>query len=150
MESKLRFSGQSKVKITIKFHRDRALEEKYLNVYQLLKKNKTRWQAIGAGVSLSGSVLSPGAGIVLNILYSFTRLGYQYPALNKISMIFYGSTIALMIAAGHFLDLLEKKDSEAVCRQADSPGSQSESENSNKKLLNTIESEKPQAAVPAQ
>ena len=101
------------MKITIKVHRDRGLEEQYLPVYRLLKVNNARWQAIGAGVCLGGGLLSPIFGLVLNILYSFTRLGFQHPALYKISMIFYGLTIPLLIIGAHFLDLLEKKVSEA-------------------------------------
>ena len=107
------------MKITIKVHRDRVLDEQYLPIYELLKENKTRWQAIGAGLSLCGGLLSPSAGVILNILYSFTRLGFQYPALYKISMIFYSLTIPLLIVGGHFLDLLEKKASEARCSEAD-------------------------------
>jgi hypothetical protein len=97
------------VKITIKVHRDEILEKKYLPVYLLIKKNRWSWQSVGAGMALGGGLLSPTLGIVLNLLYSYTRLGYERPALYKISMGFYMMTVPLLMLGAHFLDLLEKK-----------------------------------------
>ena len=100
------------VKITIKIHRDEILEEHYLPVYFLIKKNKWRWESVGASLTLGGGFLSPTIGIVLNILYSYTRLSYERPALYKISMIGYMLTVPLLMLGSHFLDLLEKKSVE--------------------------------------
>ena len=97
------------MKITIKVHHDEILEKKYLPVYLLIKKNKWHWQGIGAGMALGGGLSCPIIGAGLDLLVSYTRLGYERPALHKISIIFYVMTVPLLMLGSHFIDLLEKK-----------------------------------------
>jgi hypothetical protein len=106
------------VKITIKFNRDEILEEQYLPVYLLIKKNKWRWQSVGAGMTLSGGFLSPVIGAVLNLLVSYTRLGYERPILFKVSTAFYVIAIPLLLLGAHFLDMLEQKTVELPVNEA--------------------------------
>jgi hypothetical protein len=97
------------VKITIKVHHQEILQEHYLPVYLLFKKNRWCWQSIGAGMALGGGLLSPITGAVLNLLVSYTRLGYERPALSQVSTACYVITIPLLLLGAHFLDLLEQK-----------------------------------------
>ena len=95
------------MKITIKVHRDEVLEEQYLPVYRLIKKNRWRWPAVAASLSLGLGILSPLAGVVLNLLVSYTRLGSEKPFLHKLSIIFYVVSVPLLMIGAHFLDLLD-------------------------------------------
>ena len=106
------------MKIIIKVHRDEVLERQYLPVYRLIKNNRWRWQAVGASLSLSGGILSPLAGIALNLLVSYTRLSSERPFLYKLSIIFYIVSVPLLMLGAHFLDLLDHLEPEVL--EADS------------------------------
>ena len=106
------------MKITIKVHRDEILEEHYLPVFLLIKKYKWRWQSVGAGVALGGGLLSPIIGVILNLLVSYTRLGYERQVLSKVSTVCYVITVPLLLLGAHFLDLLEQKTVKLPAGQA--------------------------------
>ena len=106
------------MKITIKVHRDEILKEHYLPVYLLIKKYKWRWQSVGASLALGGGLLSPIIGVILDLLISYTRLGYEKPALSKVSAVCYVITIPLLFLGAHFLDLLEQKAVELPVTEA--------------------------------
>jgi len=108
------------VKITIKVQRDEILEEQYLPVYFLIKKNKWRWETVGASLALVGGFLLPIIGVILNLLVSYTRLGHERPALYKVSTACYAVTVPLLLLGAHFLDLLEKKAVELPAGQESS------------------------------
>lgn len=108
------------MKITIKVHRDEILEEHYLPVYLLIKKHKWRWESVGAGMTLGGGFLSPIIGVILNLLVSYTRLGYERPVLFKVSTACFVITIPLLLIGAHFLDLLEQKAVELCVSEAKS------------------------------
>jgi hypothetical protein len=97
------------VKITIKIHRDEIWEGLYLPFYLLFKKHSWRWAAVGAGLALSAGFLCPLSGAVLDLLVTYTRLGYERGALSRISTFLYVITVPLLLLGSHFLDLLEKK-----------------------------------------
>lgn len=106
------------MKIIIKLHRDEILEEHYLPVYLLIKKNKWRWPSIGAAMTLGGGLLAPIIGAVLNLLASYARPGYERPILFKASTICYVLTVPLLMLGAHFLDLLEQKAIELAASEA--------------------------------
>lgn len=106
-------SDLRKVKITIKINRDEVWEGLYLPFYLLFKKSHWQWEAVGAGLTLGGGFLCPVAGGILDLLVSYTRLGYERASLNKISTVLYIITVPLLLLGSHFLDLMEKKASEA-------------------------------------
>ena len=108
------------MKITIKVQRDEILKEYYLPVYFLIKKNKWRWETVGASLALGGGFLLPIIGVILNLLVSYTRLGYEKPALDKASTACYVMTVPLLLLGAHFLDLLEKKAVALPAGQANS------------------------------
>ena len=106
------------MKITIKIHRDEIWEGLYLPFYLLFKKSRWRWEAVGAGLTLGGGFLCPVAGGVLDLMVSYSRLGYERATLNKVSTFLYILTVPLLLLGSHFLDLMEKKASESDCREA--------------------------------
>jgi hypothetical protein len=113
--------AERQVKIIIKIHRDEIWEGLYLPFYLLFKKSSWRWEAVGAGLTLGGGVLSPLGGAILDLLVSYTRLGFERAALNRVSTFLYIITVPLLLLGSHFLDLLEKKALESRYREVAPP-----------------------------
>ena len=99
------------MKLTVQIHRDKTWEEIYLRIYFLIKKNNWQWLSIATIATLSGGLLSPVVGILLDFIIWFVGLGQLKTYLYEGSIIFYVLTLPLLFLASHFLDLLEKKSS---------------------------------------
>lgn len=80
-------------------------------IYLLIKENKRKWQSLLALIALSGGILSPVIGAVLNLIVWFITVSHLRTLLNETSMVFYVLALPLLALGSHCLDLLEKKSS---------------------------------------
>ena len=98
------------VKISIKFHRVKEWDELYLPIYLIAKRNKWRWETIGAAAFLFCGFVSPVFGVFFDFFGYITRWNWGKPVFGKVSLVFYLLALPLLFLGSHCLDLLEKKD----------------------------------------
>ncbi len=102
------------MKFKIKIKRDEVWDELYLRLYLLIKENKQTWASAIAILGLSGGLLAPFAGALLNVIDWLAITGIAHFRLYGASIICYGMTLPLLALGAHCLDLLEKKSSNSV------------------------------------
>ena len=88
-------------------HKDELRGELYRRVYRLIRKNLWTRQSIGAGVGVSGGLLSIIIGSFLWAEGSLLSPGSLRAFLNGAEIIFFALSLPLLALGAHYLDLLE-------------------------------------------